>query len=1471
MAPSEEKAWKVQVFSGEQKDWSVFRIKMEAVFMKEGLMKYVELTDEKLETMLEEASAKQGTSGFSTPASSKKKQKSGLASLKVEEAKAGDDIKEQWAEVNAEIYSNLVGYTSGAALATVAQQRATRDGRKAWRDLITKYEAQGSLQKMRLHEEMANDKVGAKEDPDQYHLRMEERRRQLAAAGEQVSDEYMMTMGKKAMPSSYSNFVIALDLQTDMTYEQYKKHIQTFYQRHVLSSSVAENIALSAVQFKGRCWGCGQRGHVEAKCPKNSGGGAGGGGGGGGKGRGNAKAKIKCHHCGKTGHLEKQCWKKQKEEAETAKLMAEADVCLATINLEDGGNGEVWTLDSGATAHMVKTKKAVVQFESSKNAVLSANGAKVPSLGKGAMIVSVMDKDGQRVRMVLTDVLVVPGLGGSSDLKLLSIRKIVSSGGRVHFSEDGGTIETGGAVIPFYRDGNLFKVRLSPVVGGSCNEEKAYVAAAEAELWHRRTGHRNYADLRALGNKDVGIPKGLSHEDKCEVCELAKHKHVSFTDPVVHRAKEPLELVHTDVIGPMEVESMGGARYAIIFTDDKTRWCNVQFMADKSESLKSLQRYALDMSGLLKGRKVKKLSGLRSDNGGEYTGGDFMAWCKKEGIMQTFSGPYAPQQNGLAERSNRTVIEMTRAMLLDAGLGKELWAEVMNAAVYVINRMPSKAIDGQTPYHALFGKEANLGHLRVYGSEVFVHVYDGQRKKLDAKAWKGIMVGYDEHNVRCYRVLNPANGRVVRAVHLTFNEKKQSAKMVASIKHVKDLDVLIDSEPRKVKPKIPSLLKLPSMHDDANEYEVSKDKEEDSGKPVGASHDQHVGQPEIEEPVEPAKPSVWKWTEGITKNQDSYGRGMRVKAMVDKAMVTRARMGKLTPTDKRALFTGYDMDRDEYLSYMAEHGGLPEKARKCSLMPVGARKQYLTDLAEEQHRACLADHGEPASVKEAKQSADWGKWKAAMDSEFQSLMETKTWTLCSLPDGANVIDTKWVFKAKQDETGKVVRHKARLVARGFTQEEGLDYFDTYAPVARISSIRTVLAIAAKEDFELVNMDVDTAFLQSSVEEEVYVSQPPEYEQRGTSGEKLVCKLHKSLYGLKQAPRNWNKTIDEWLREYGLEPSHSDACVYVMICEDGTLVVVLYVDDLIIAGSNKQIVDDFKQAIAERFQMKDLGELKWILGMSIKRNRQDRTLEVSQGVYIERMLERYGMADCKPVATPGFGDLSRVEGEGHANKLYRGGVGSLIWTTMTRPEIAYPVQVLSRYMQASGDEHWMAAKRVMRYLKGTRDLGIKYGVSDGDSLILEGYCDADWGNDKDTRRSTTGYVFQLAGGSISWASKLQPTVALSSTEAEYMALSAGVQEALYLRQLLEDLGYQQKSATVIREDNQGCIALAGNPIHHRRTKHIDIRYHFVRERIESGEIKVEYVPTEHQLADLLTKALPRDRMVDLRDRVMGYKL
>jgi len=321
----------------------------------------------------------------------------------------------------------------------------------------------------------------------------------------------------------------------------------------------------------------------------------------------------------------------------------------------------------------------------------------------------------------------------------------------------------------------------------------------------------------------------------------------------------------------------------------------------------------------------------------------------------------------------------------------------------------------------------------------------------------------------------------------------------------------------------------------------------------------------------------------------------------------------------------------------------------------------------------------------------------------------------------------------------------------------------------------------------------------------------------------------------------------------------------MITKEATLIVVIWVDDLIIADSSEAVVRQFKEAISSRFNMKDLGALSWILGMEVTRDRFKRTVQVTQKAYIDVLLKRFGMTECKAVGTPVEGYLRRVP-DGEPNKDYMCLVGSLLYAAMvTRPDISFAVQALGRHLQSSTEEHMNAGKRVLRYLQGTKDLGITY--SNGDTVLV-GYADSDWAGDQDTRRSVTGYVFVLCGAAISWGSKLQPTVALSSSEAEYMAACYAVQEAVHLRLLLKSLGYEQQGHTVIFEDNQGCIYMSQNPVMHKRAKHIDIRYHFVRERVAQGVVKLEYIKTEDQLADLLTKPLLKARVLKIRGSVLG---
>ena len=506
---------------------------------------------------------------------------------------------------------------------------------------------------------------------------------------------------------------------------------------------------------------------------------------------------------------------------------------------------------------------------------------------------------------------------------------------------------------------------------------------------------------------------------------------------------------------------------------------------------------------------------------------------------------------------------------------------------------------------------------------------------------------------------------------------------------------------------------------------------------------------------------------------------------------------------------------------------------------------------------------DPITLGEALESRDASKWEAAMEEEYHSLHANRTWELTTLPPSRKAVGCKWVFKTKRDATGEIVRHKARLVARGFSQVQGVDFNETFAPVAKFTTIRCIVALGASLDLEMHQMDVKTAFLNGDLEEDIYMEQPKGFVQRGH--EHLVCKLTKSLYGLKQASRAWYQKIDASLLGFGFERSVADHSLYFAQVGAHVMLVLVYVDDLIILSSNVETMGALKAKLEAEYEMTDLGELHYCLGVEFARDGRAKSITMSQAKYVEEVLKRFGMEDCKPIATPldtkvKLEKLSMEEYDADASRMasvpYKSAVGSLMYAMVaTRADLAFAISTVSQHMARPGWSHWMAVKRIMRYLKGTSHMRLQLG---GGHIRLMGYCDADWAGDANDRKSTTGYAFSLGEGMVSWSSKKQPTVALSTTEAEYMAASHCTREAIWLRQLLEDVGCKDVEGTLIWCDNQGAIALAKNPVHHARTKHIEVQHHFVREKVDNATITLEYCPTEDMLADVMTKALARDR-------------
>jgi hypothetical protein len=506
---------------------------------------------------------------------------------------------------------------------------------------------------------------------------------------------------------------------------------------------------------------------------------------------------------------------------------------------------------------------------------------------------------------------------------------------------------------------------------------------------------------------------------------------------------------------------------------------------------------------------------------------------------------------------------------------------------------------------------------------------------------------------------------------------------------------------------------------------------------------------------------------------------------------------------------------------------------------------------------------DPRSLKEALNRPDADLWVGAAQAELTSHQQQQTWHLVTLPPGRRLIGSTWNFTLKRGPNGEVIQYKARLCAQGFTQLQGIDYTETFAPVVRLSSVRAVLALANQHGWELHQMDVSTAYLNGVLTEEIYMRQPEGFAVKGQ--EHLVCKLDKSLYGLKQAGRTWHKCLDGVLQTMGFRPIHADNCIYIYQRSGVVVIIPVYVDDLLLCSNSLDKLTAFKLELSTHFKMHDLGEARFVLGIEIKRDRTTRTLSISQGAYISNILDRFGMSDCRPVATP-IEEGLYLEPATDENKLdsastirYQSAVGALMYAAQaTRPDIAFAVTMLSQFNSKPNELHWQAVKRVFRYLRGTAQLGIVYtGTGDlRDQAPLLGYCDSDWAQCRYSSRSVSGYVFLICGGAISWQSRKQQSVALSTVEAEYISASEAAREATWWRRFFKGIGYTLSSPTTLLSDNQGAIALGKNPGHHTRSKHIRIRYHYVREQVGRGIIRHEYVSTHAMAADGLTKPLGR---------------
>lgn len=1102
----------------------------------------------------------------------------------------------------------------------------------------------------------------------------------------------------------------------------------------------------------------------------------------------NKNKNVRCYKCNRYGHFAKSCdsQEKPKQNKEVALFSA-----LSVAPRGDKSKSD-WFVDSAATIHMTNNLEVLQDVQNTFDHNISTANDQVMCADKvGNVVLPVSNTYNATIK----NTVYVPDLKAN----LLSVSQIVKKNCSVLFDSVGCKIyDSQKHVIATAKlEKDLFKLDLVDCTNTS-NNFACHVSVENSKvLWHRRLGHINYTNLNKLKN---GLASGIDFNDKdlvckCEVCIQGKCHRLPFKDSD-SQTKNVLELVHSDLCGPIESKSIVGSQYMLTFLDDYTHKVFVYFLKRKSEvfdCFKIFKKFVENQSG----RSIKI---LRTDNGGEFIGTNFQNFLKDSGILHQLTVPYTAEQNGKAERLNRTIIEKTRCLLIDSELPNSFWAEAANTSVYLLNRSPTKCLLGKTPEEAWSGVKPKLEGLRIFGCKVHSHIPKDNRKKLDRKTIASIFIGYSTES-KGYRLYNPSNGKVYISRDIVFFEQEKGSMLIENSRAKNEKHFFVFPE-NSTEPQI--------------EHEVEPEPQVN---------------PNVIEPIE----------NNIDFEQESS------------STYSSASEGEASIID------------EEYIPL--ENVEIPKEVRRSEREKRPPRNLDDYDVSY----ATMVDFSDPETVEEALSRPDSNQWRSAMKEEYSALLENKTWELVDYSADKKPLKCKWVFKVKKDASGRIVKHKARLVIKGCSQKKGIDYKETYSPVVRYTTIRYLLAIAAEYDLDIDQLDAVTAFLQGELTEEIYMLQP-----EGFAEPNKICKLHKSLYGLKQASRIWNLKLDDCLKKCGLIQSKTDSCIYYRMTEDIILIVAIYVDDMIIFSNNVKAKTSLKNELMSQFKMKDIGEARFVLGMQIIRDRKNNKLWLDQQLYIEEILKRYKMWDCNPVDSPvllgeklskNMSPKSEDEIEKMSHVPYQEAIGSLLFAAqVSRPDISFAVNNVSRFTQNPGSVHWTATKRIMRYLRGTTQYKLEFDGLKRSSII--GFTDADWASNVDDRRSVTGYVFLKNGTAISWATRRQSTVALSTTESEYMAMSMAAQEALWLRGLSEELE-QSRGPTLLYVDNQGAQNLAVNGAYHARTKHIDVRHHFLKEKINNGLLELKYISTDRQVADSLTKAVDKKK-TQLCARNQGLK-
>jgi hypothetical protein len=1011
--------------------------------------------------------------------------------------------------------------------------------REMWEQLTTVKESKGRLGVLATRRALYRAAAEEGFDMPEHIAKLRQLQEELHTMGNKVPDDDFVMILITSLPESWDNYTSAYlgsssNKPTIKSQELVAILLEEYRRRKERTGDSAGGISLHA---KGNSKGGKWSGKSE-----NSG--------------------KECYNCHKTGHLAKDCWAKGgKREGQGPKGRKGPHKAGHTHQARDNINSTLndvsymsrqvetthefskydWLLDSATTSHICTMRDAFTEYYPLTNSTIQGIGTN-PAIakGRGTIIVN-FSVNGSIIRHNLRDVLYVPNAPNC----LLSLSRLDDSGGYVHFKHGKCALYDKKNVIigTGSKIGGLFLLNARAQLLG---QERTNYAASQKlswDQWHRRFGHISITSLERLDREKMVNGMSIDYASipskSCEACIQAKQAHKPFPNEAENRSEIPGERVMSDVWGPAGVKSIGGFKYYISFMDDAKRYGSVLFLKDKTNAFDRIQEH---------GAKIERKFGrwpkwIRFDNGTELVNDKVKTWAASKGIEIEVTAPYSPSQHGVAERFNRTLLELARAMLIAKDLPPFLWDEAVAYANYLRNRAPTRALEGKTPYEAWNNHKPNVSHLREFGCDVWVLDETKNLSKLKPRSKKMIFVGFNEGS-KSIRYYDPQHRNIKSSRNVAFNENE---------------------EPREL------------------EYTTEIPGLQPEGELENSPALQTTPEPAIQPQAQAQEPSTVE--EPIPKQETQL---LRPRKQIDYKLFANPQARK--PSNR----------------FISTPSTPPDTTRSTQSSRAKSTQKERANIAIEQLFEALLEEGEmsfsaqeldlPRTPEEALAGPEAVQWKAAMDEEYNMLVKMGTWEKADLPPGRNAIGSKWVFKKKHDENGKVIRFKARLVVQGFAQKPGTDYSEdgTFAPVMRFETLRTLLAFAAVHNLKLRQFDIKGAYLHGYVNETIYMIQPPGYED----GTGRVCLLVRSLYGLKQAGNVWNHELNSALAEFHFTQLKTDYCCYIRRTDDEFIILLVWVDDLISISTSENLIDRTEGELKTKFDVKSLGKPSLLLGIKL---------------------------------------------------------------------------------------------------------------------------------------------------------------------------------------------------------------------------------------------------------------------------------